>query len=115
MRSPRSVPTGRKGKGKTVASSEPQSPVEKPTSPSSLEALSSDRSLFEEPLLNNLDKEAISSLGSVYRKEVTKKVLDLFKDSTPFQMAASVSNLPYLRLSFLFFVLDIAIVTNEPF
>ena len=79
---------------KAVASSEPQSPVEKPTSPSSLKALLLDRSLFEEPLLNDLDEEVISSLGFVYGKEVIKKVLNLLRDSIPFQMAASVSNLP---------------------
>ena len=72
------------------------SPVENPTSPPSLEALLLDRPLFEEPLLNDPNEEVISSLGSVYEKEVTKKVLDLLRDSTPFQMVASVSNLPYL-------------------
>ena len=70
--------------------------MEKPTSPPSIEALISDLSLFEEPLLKDLNEEVISSLGSVYGKEVTKKVEDLLRDSTPFQMVASVSILLYL-------------------
>ena len=32
----------------------------------------------------------------MYEKEATKKVLDLLRDSTPFQMVVSISNLPYL-------------------
>ena len=59
-------------------------------------ALLLNRPLFEEPLLNDPNKDVISSLGSMYEKEVTKKVLDLLKDSTPFQLATSISNLPYL-------------------
>ena len=42
-------------------------------------------------------------------------MLDLLRDSTPFQMAALVSNLPYLCLSFLLFELDIVIVVDEHF
>ena len=115
LRPSQSVPIGGKGKGKALASSEPQSPMEKSASPLSLGALLSDRPLFEEPLLNDPNEEVISSLGSVYGKEVTKKVLDLLRDSTPFQMAGLVSNLPYLCLSFLLFVLDIAITADEHF
>ena len=89
--------------------------MENLASPPSIEALLSDRPLFEEPLLNDSDKKVISSLGSMYEKEVTKKVLDLLWDSTPFQMAASVSNLPYLCLLFLLFVLDITIDKDEHF
>ena len=73
-----------KMKGKAVVFSELRSSVGKPASPPSLEALMVDQSLFEEPLLNDSNEEAISSLGSVYRKEVTKKVQDLLRDSTPF-------------------------------
>ena len=50
-----------------------------------------DSSLFKEPLIKDPDEEVISLLGSIYGKEVTKKVQDLLRDSTPFQMAASVS------------------------
>ena len=70
--------------------------MEKPASFPSLKALLLNRPLFEEPLLNDPNEDVISSLGSVYEKEVTKKVLDLLKDSTPFQLATSISNLPYL-------------------
>ena len=58
-------PFSAKGKGKAVASSEPPPSVEKPTSPHFLEALMSDLSLFEEPLLKDPNEEVISSLGSV--------------------------------------------------
>ena len=114
-RPPRGVPTCAKGKGKAVASSEPSPFVEKPTSPPSLEALMSDLLLFKEPLLKDSDSEVISSLGSMYGKEVTKKVQDLLRDSTPFQMAVAVSILLYLCWSFSFFVLDTATATDEHF
>ena len=68
----------------------------------------SNSSLFEEPLLKDPDEEVISSLGFVYGKEVTKKVQYLLRDSTPFQMAASVSIFLYFRWSFLLFALDTA-------
>ena len=109
------VPTGAKGKGKAVASSEPPPSVEKPASPPSLEVLMLDLSLFEEPLQKDPDKEVISSLGFVYKKEVTKKVHDLLRDSTPFQMAASVSILLYLCWSFLFSILNTVTVVDEHF
>ena len=54
----------------------------------------SDLSLFEELLLKDPNEDVITSLGSVYEKEVTK-VQDFLRDSTPFQMAASVSILLY--------------------
>ena len=57
---------------------------------------------FEESLLNDLEKEVISRLVSMYRKEVTKKVYDLIRDSTPFKMAVSV----ILCLNFLFSIMS---------
>ena len=46
---------------------------------------------------------------------MTKKVLDLLRDLTPFQMTTSLSNLLYLCLSFLLFMLDIVTATDEHF
>ena len=66
--------------------------------------------LFEEPLLKDLDKEVIPSLGFVFKKEVTKKVQDLLRDSTPFQMAVALSILLYLCWSFTFSVIDTAML-----
>ena len=73
------------------------------------------QSLFEEPLLDDLDEEAISSLGSFYEKVVRKKVYDLLRDSTPFQMAALVSIHLYLCCSLPLFVFDIATIVDEHF
>ena len=89
--------------------------MEKPTSSPSLKALMSDLSLFEESLLKNSDKDVISSLGSVYRNEVMKKVKDILKDSTPFQMTVEVSILLYLYWSFLFSILDTTTAVDEHF
>ena len=96
-----------------MASLEPQPPVEKLASPFSLEALIADQSLIEEPLMSDPNEEAITSFGFVYGKVVTKKVQDLLRDSTPFQMAALVSIHSYLCCSFPIFVFDIAIVVDE--
>ena len=93
----------------------PPPSVEKSASPPPIEALMSDLSLFEEPLLKDLDKKVISSLGSVYGKEVMKKEYDLPRDSTPFQMAASISILLYLCWSFLFSILDTATAADKHF
>ena len=73
------APSTSKGKGKAVASFELLSIMEIFMPPHSLEALMTDSSLFEEPLLKDPNEEVISSLSSIYSKEVTKKV-----DSTPF-------------------------------
>ena len=67
---------------------------EKPTSPPSLEALMSNLSLFEEPLLKDSNKEVLISLAEVYGKEAIKGVQELLKDATPFKMAASISTFP---------------------
>ena len=57
--------------------------MEKATPHSSLEALLADLTMFEESLLKDPEEDIISGLVSVYGKEVTKKVHDLLKDSTP--------------------------------
>ena len=44
-----------------------------------------------------------------------KKVLDLLRESTLFHMETSISNPPYLYLSFLLFMFDIATIANEHF
>ena len=56
-------------------------------SPSSLEGLMVDSTLFEELLIKDPEEEAIDGLASMYWQAVTKKVYDLLRDSTPFQMA----------------------------
>ena len=71
---PRAVPTIAKEKGKAAASPALPSPVEKVASPISLKALITNSSLFEELLLKDPKEKIISWLGSVYRKEVMKKV-----------------------------------------
>ena len=77
--------------------------VEKAAFPPSFEVLIMDSSLFEELLLKDPDDEVISWLGFVYGKEVTKKVQDLLRDSTPFQMTTSVSLCLYFMFSSFFF------------
>ena len=63
-----------------------------------------DPTLFEEPLLEDLEEEVTAALGSVYRAPVIKKVLDFLRDSTltPFQVAVTVTPCPCI-CSFLFF------------
>ena len=85
------VTGGVKGKGKEVASSGAPSPMEKSTSPPSLEALMLDTLLFEESLLKDPNEEVISALGVVYGEEALKGVQELLKDATPFRMTNSIS------------------------
>ena len=49
-----------------------------------------DLTLFEEPLPKDPKEEVIVKLVFVYEEAVTKKVHDLLRDSTPFQMATTV-------------------------
>ena len=49
-----------------------------------------DLTLFEESMLKDPKKEVMVRLAFVYGQAVTKKVQDLLRDSTPFQMAVSV-------------------------
>ena len=98
-RPPRAVPTTNKGKGKAAALPELPPLVEKVASPPSLEALITDSSLSKEPFFKDPNKE----LGFVYEKEVTKKVQDLLRDSTSFQMATSVSLCLYFLSLIIFF------------
>ena len=80
-----------KGKGKAHVTHEPPPLVmETPSSPS-LEALLADSTLFEEPSLKDLEEEVMAKTTAVYGAEVTKKVLDLLRDYTPFQMVASIT------------------------
>ena len=88
--SPRVVLTAGKGKGKSLVSPDFPPPVEKAASLPSLEVLMTDLTSFEETFLNYLEDEVISGLVSMYGKVAIKKVQDLLRDSTPFQMAASV-------------------------
>ena len=56
--------------------------------------------MFEKPLLKDPKKEVIFGLVFVYEKVVTKKVHDLLRDSTPFQMAILVILCLYFLFSF---------------
>ena len=77
-------------------------PMERPTSPSppSLEALMSDLSLFKELLLKDPDEVVISALRAIYEREAFEGVQELLKDSTPFEIVASVSVLFLLVVLF---------------
>ena len=97
------VPTVDKRKGKAVTSLELPLLVEEAASILSIEALMADLTLFKEPLLKDPKEEVISGLVSVYGKEVMKKVQDLLRDCTPFQMAA----LEILCLYFLFSIMSL--------
>ena len=59
-----------------------------------------DPNLFEEPLLKDHEEEVTTTLGSVYKAQVIKKVLDLLRDSTPFQVATTVIPCPFIRSFF---------------
>ena len=58
---------------------------------------------LEEAPLKDLEEEVITALGSVYGDIVIKKVLDLLRDSTPFQMAVTVLPYPFSASLLLFF------------
>ena len=59
-----------------------------PPSPPSMEALMADSLMFEEPFLQDPDKEVIFDLASKFGALMIKNVLDLLRASTSFQMAA---------------------------
>ena len=50
--------------------------------------------LFEEPLLKDLEEEVTTALGSVYGVPLIKKVLDLLRNSTPFHVVVAVTPYP---------------------
>ena len=93
-----------KGKGKATPRSTPTLPKVDPPSPPSMEALMADSHLFEEPLLQNPDKEMVSDLAAEFEAPMIKKVLYLLWESTPFQMAAAVTLYSWSRLLFLEFL-----------
>ena len=59
-----------------------------------------DPTLFEEPLLKDLEEEVMTALGSMYGDPLIKKILDLIRDSTPFQVATVVTPCPCIRSFF---------------
>ena len=65
-------------------------PLKKPTSPSFLETLMSDLSLFEKLPLEVLNEGVFSSMGDLYGGKAVKEVWELMKDATLFKMAATV-------------------------
>ena len=83
---PRTQPVLGKGKGKVALGyAHALFQVDQPSSPF-MECLIADSLMFEEPLLQDPDKEMVSDLSSEFGAPVIKKVLDLLCESTPFQM-----------------------------
>ena len=80
-----------KGKGKATPGSAASILEVVPPSPTYMEALMVDPHMFEEPLLKDPEGEVVSNLAMEFDAPVIKKVLDLLRDSTPFQMAAAVT------------------------
>ena len=64
-----------------------------------------DPHLCEEPLLKDLEEEVVFDLASEFRASMIKKVLDLLRDSVPFQMVAAVTI--YSWYHSLFFIFSI--------
>ena len=58
----------------------------------------SDLSMFEKPLLKEVDEEVVSSSSVMYGGEAIKGVQEILKDTTPFKMAASVRTFLLLYL-----------------
>ena len=70
----------------------PALPEVDPLSPFSMEVLIVDPHMFEEPLLlKDPEKDLVSDLAVDFGARVIKKVLDLLRDSTPFQMVVMVT------------------------
>ena len=80
---PRTLAVSGKGKGKaalgtTLALFEVDTP-----SPPCMQALMTDPTLFEEPLLKD-PEEVMTAMGSVYKALMIKKFMDMLRESTPF-------------------------------
>ena len=99
-RHPRTQPVSGKGKGKAMLGSAPDLPEVDPPSPPSIEAMMADFHPFEEPLLQDPDKEVVSDLATEFGAPAIKKVLDLLWESNPFQMAAVVTLYSWSSLLF---------------
>ena len=89
-----------KGKGKGTLGFAPTIPEVDPPSPHSMEALRADSLMFEEPLIQDLNKEVVFNLALEFKALVIKKVLDLLSESTPFQMAAVITLYVWFGLLF---------------
>ena len=59
-----------------------------------------DPTLFAKLLLKDPEEEVTTALGSVYGPPVIKKVLDLLRDSTSFQVAVAVTPCPCIHSLF---------------
>ena len=69
-------------------------------------SLMEDPHLFKEPLLKDPEEEAVFDLDTEFGALMIKKVLDLLRDSTPFQMATTISLYSWsFTLSFFNFLL----------
>ena len=86
-----------------------------------MEALIADSHLFEEPLLRDPDKEVVSDLATDFGAPVIKKVLDLLRESTLFQMEVMVTLysksqflFPGFFFLFLFLILNGTCYVDEP-
>ena len=110
--------TTSKGKGKVMMSSGNTLSREKTDVPPSLEALMSNLSLFDEPLLKDLDEEVLTLLSEVHGKEAIKGVQKFMKDAIPFNMMTFVSTFPIccllsMDIPFICYMLYFVILTNE--
>ena len=56
--------------------------------------------MFKELLLKDPKEEVTTALGLVYEAQVIKKVLDLLRGSTPFQVVSAVTPCPCRRSFF---------------
>ena len=92
---PRTPVVSGKGKGKAALGATLALPEVDTPSPPCMEALMTDPTLFKEPLLKD-PEEVTTAMGSVYRAPVIKKVLDLLRESTPFQVVVVVTPCPYI-------------------
>ena len=59
-----------------------------------------DPTLFKEPHLKNPKEEVMTIVGLVYKAPLIKKILDLLRDSTPFQVVVVVTLCPSIRSFF---------------
>ena len=99
-RPPCALAVSSKDKGKATLGLAPALPEVYTPSPLFMEVLMANPTLFEEPLLKDPKEEVTIALGSVHGTSVIKKVLDLLRDSTPFQVAVAVTSCPCIHSLF---------------
>ena len=86
-----------KGKGKAALGLTPTLPKGDIPSHLYMEGLMANPTLFKEPLLKDPEEEVTIALDLVYGAPVIKKVLDLLRDSTHFQVVFVVTPCPCIH------------------